>query len=208
MGQGVFLYAADAKDHPPAFAPPSWPPGPPWQFEFGPGGGWWFDHSEYYSLEVTRLLGSTRVAFSSGHRELPEPVMHRGQPASLSDFSLARALYASSKFFNWDTRTGHEQFALQTLASTAFPSDKGLLLGTRYWDDPRFGGSPCCAFDAPLPVCFVDLSAASLSPVRMPPGVHNNYTRVYVSGGQDPRRVAGTPVLDTTDGLLGRDRSN
>lgn len=206
MGQGVSVYAASARDLPPAFAEPAWPPGGAWRFEFGDAGGWWFDHSDLYSLEITALLGSTRVARAAGHAEAPAPVSHRGQTASLSDFTLSRTLYASPRFFNWETHRGPEQFGRQALASIAFPADKGLLLCLQYWDAPRYAGKVCCGYEAPLPVCFADLSASEQPPVSMRAGIYNPYVRAYIAPGQDPRLVRGVPVLDTVDGTQGHDR--
>jgi prepilin-type N-terminal cleavage/methylation domain-containing protein len=206
MGQGVVMYAASAKDRAPCYAEPAWPPIAPWTFDYGKDGGWWFDHWELYSLEITSLLESTRIARASGHVDPPGPVTHRGNTASLSDFFLTNTLYASPKFFNWKTHAGPEQFGLQQLSSIAFPSDKGLLMSMGYWHSAPHYGLGCCGFDIPMPLVFADLSASEISPVRMKPGILNIYARVQYSPNADPRVLNGMPVFDTVDGIQGRDR--
>ena len=208
MAIGLQLYADSNKDLPPVYGPPSWPAASPWHFEFGDvGQGDWFEHSYLYSYAVLATLGDCRVARSAGNPDLEKLVTFNGVPVSQTDFLLTNTLYAAPAFFNWQTQTGPKQFAPQAISSIATPSSKGVLWAFQTFGNPKYGRVlSCCSVDLPAPIAFADQSVSEHVMRRMPAGIINLYAGDGVAAGVDPRTLGGTPVANTVNGVLGRDR--
>ncbi len=177
--------------------------------DFGPWGeGLWFEHSALYSIAVTMLLDDIRVAPAPGRPKGSYLVReHGGKAVVFSDYFLTNTLYADPKFFRWETQIGPDQFRAQRLGDILFPSDKGILSQGAMFHYSEYGVvHACCAVDLPAPVVFADLSASEHVMRRMPPGIMNLYSNVVIAPGVNPREMRGPPVLDTVDGIRGRDR--
>lgn len=208
MAIGLRLYADSNRDGPPTFSAPAWPPSQPWNLGFGPmGNGGWFDHSWLYSYAITAEVGDTSVANAAG-KPTPFPVVeYNGELASMSDYMLTHTLYAAPAFFSVETRQGVSQFGMQRLSSILFPSDKGILKqGIMYHFKDHGPVQACCVFDLPSPVAFGDLSVSEHVVKRMPKGVFNPYSTVLLPPGIDPDTVPGSAIMDTLNGIAGRDR--
>lgn len=208
MAMGLSFYAADNRDLPPVLGPAKWPATQPWRFDFGNiGTGNWFEHSWLYSYAITAELGNTEVANAPGRSDLHAVKEHAGVRVSMSDFQLTNTLYARHDFFNWDTRTGPDQFGAQPLSNVTFPSDKGLLQQITLFHYPNYGPVlACCMVDLPSPVAFADLSVSEHILRRMPHGIFNTFGSGLLPPEMDPRTVPGGPVSDTVNGVRGRDR--
>jgi len=208
LNVALSLYADANKDLPPVFAPPSWPPAMPFQFDFGTvGSGYWFEHSWAASIALCQTLGNSSVAHAPGNPNVAPDSVHQGERVYFGDYLLTNTLYATPSFFNWNTQTGLAQFGAQRLSSVAFPSSKGLMTQVVLYHYPQYGPTlACCAADVAAPVAFADGSGSEHILKRMRPGITNLFARIHLLPSVDPRAIPGGPVIDTVDGTQGRDR--
>ena len=72
---------------------------------------------------------------------------------------------------------------------------------------PQYGVQlACCTLDLRSPVVYGDLSADDHILRRMRLGVFNAFENVHLHSSVRPSEAPGRPVVDTIDGILGRDR--
>ncbi|MFN0131741.1 MAG: hypothetical protein ACKVW3_04290 [Phycisphaerales bacterium] len=208
FGMGLNSYCNANKDAVPAFYAPKLPPFAPFKFDFGPlGDGSWFAHSYLAALAITAELDDVRIATAPGN---PKPFLvreHRGQQVSLSDYRLSETLYAMPRFFNATTMGGPEQWGSQRLTDIRYPSIKGIIVQRRLYHYPQYGVLPaCCSSNIPSPVMFGDMSVSEEDIGSMPKGIGNPYVRTSRDPSADPVGHSGPPIIDTIDGIAGRDK--
>lgn len=208
MGMGLGMYADANRGLPPTYGKPAWPAPGAWNLGFGPvGDGGWFEHRWLYSYAVTAALDDTKVANAGGRPTPAAIVEYNGAPASMSDYMLTHTLYASPAFFSLQTRRGAEQFGAQPLSSIVFPSDKGVLMQGMMYHFSDYGPTTaCCMYDLPSPIVFGDLSVSEHVVKRLPTGTFNPYASMPLPPGVNPDDVPGGAILDTINGIAGRDR--
>jgi prepilin-type N-terminal cleavage/methylation domain-containing protein len=207
IAQALFHYAIDYADSPPVLGKPDSSGHSEWRLDYGTRNVSWFQHHSGYSLVLASYVGTWRDLIAPGNpREYPVAV-HRGVEVSRTDYHLTNTLYASPAFFDWETMAGPSQFAAQRLSLTAFPSSKGLIYQQWVFHHPGVSAAAaCCMADVPTPIAFFDGSVSELVMRRMIPGVINPYAGAMIPPEADPRTVDGSPVSNTRQGLLGRDR--
>lgn len=137
------------------------------------------------------------------------PIRHkvRAPLPTSSDFAMTSTAYAGREYWDLSTQQGPSQWGAQQLASTVFPSEKGLLLQMTVYELPGFpdGHPACCYTHIKTGVLWMDLSGSEERGTDLAPGVPNPWHRLA-------RRAAspwhhGAPVLETRHGLAGRDRT-
>ncbi len=207
IGQALFHYASDFNDLPPILGPVDSSGISTWTMDFGTSRRPWFNHANRYSLVLASYVGTWRDMIAPGNPEIYPHEKHGGVEVARSDYYLTNTMYASPSFFNWNTLVGPSQFAGQHLGSVAFPSAKGMLWQNLLFHVPGVGTAvACCLADVATPIAFCDGSVSEMVMRRMPPGIINPFAGALIPPDMDPREIHGSPVSDTIDGIMGRDR--
>ncbi|MGE3322857.1 MAG: type II secretion system protein [Phycisphaerales bacterium] len=129
-----------------------------------------------------------------------------GRIPVLPDFSLTGCAYAAREYWDLRTQTGPDQWGAQQISSVAFPSEKGLLMQMKTYVFPEYpDGHPACCYETiKTGVLWADLSGSEEFGADLAPGVPNPWTQLTQRAAH-PWDI-GLPVLQTRDGLYGRDR--
>lgn len=207
IGIAVTGYSDDNRGSIPVLYPPMLgflDEGPAFEFEteWGNVPGFWFLHTSIYQVALDERLPA-EVVFAPGRMADGSSLDRIFRP----DYFLSEVFYADPVYWNRFTQQGPSQWAGQRLHAVRFPSDKGFIYqGVRH--DATASGAPamaCCTPDLPpAAVLWSDLSAEALVIGTLAPGEPNFFH--HSTPGYGSLTQNGAPVVQTRDGILGRDR--
>jgi hypothetical protein len=152
--------------------------------------------AQYFSTVLLWPLALSDLYYNGQWRG--EMFVTRDVPGSLAnEYFYARNFVARPEFWNASSRSGDSSQLLPTRSfEVRFPSLKGLLC-----QPIRSGGQAGSIVLDPMPIGFVDGSARSVRRGELKPGESIGALGYRESWGQ----VGGVPVVDTPDGVFGRD---
>jgi prepilin-type N-terminal cleavage/methylation domain-containing protein len=182
------------------------PTDPPERVHLSPGSyidGDWFANAHWAWWTIDSAFPRAAL-LAAGN-----PIRHRvraPEPTS-SDFAMTSCAYAAREYWDLSTQRGPSQWGTQQLASTTFPSEKGLLMQMTTYELPDFpaGHPACCYTHIKTGILWVDLSGSEERGTDLALGVPNPWHRL-VQRAPNPW-YHGVPVLETKGGMGGRDRT-
>ena len=208
IGMALQQYASSNKESVPVLYRPELgfdDEDPPFMYEtqWGNVPGWWFLQTGLYQLALDEPLPA-EIVFAPAHAEPATEWEHLFQPS----YFISESFYADRAYWNRFTQEGPSQWAGQRFDLVAFPSAKGLMVQTSRPDLQTQTGGPsiaCCSDDLPpTAVLWSDLSAQTLVVGSLIPGEPNFYH--HGGSGFGSYLNDGSPIMNTKDGIFGRDR--
>ena len=167
-------------------------------------GGWWFDNAWMYHLALRPFLPPEVLRAPEAPRARGRMSTSGARAVILPDYYLSDTFFALPSYWSRPTQFGPTQWGAQRMSRVQFPSAKGLLMQRHFYPEGIGGSGRSAPQTEPRPIAWADLSASAEAPANLRPGVPHFFHTGLVA--PLPITAVGAPVIETEDGILGRDR--